>query len=107
MNEIVARLKRLLAEMPDTLSRHEAEQFVRESLKRALVLEYGEIRTHWVRSGVSWKLVAHVPARLHYLGCLVDIFDVVDAAVERVDLKDTAQLTEADFIECIRVLRGI
>lgn len=107
MTEIVARLKKLLAEMPDSLSRPEAEEFVRESLKQALVLEYGEIRTHWVRTGVTWKLVVHVPTRLHYLDCLVDIFDVVDAAVERVDLKDTAQLTEADFIECIRALRGI
>lgn len=103
--ELQERVSHYLAMLPKTMTRRQVEEFVRESLCKALVIEPvgRSLITLWWDND---KLHVELPSRLHYHDAIEDITDAVDQAVARVDVNDAVSISPEEFIDRMRRLRG-
>lgn len=103
--ELQERVDHYLAMLPISMTRRQVEEFVRESLAKALLIDragVGLIRIWWD----DMKLHVELPSRLHYQNFIEDITAAVDQAVARVDVNDAVSISPEEFRDRMRRLRG-
>lgn len=96
------RVRALVAVLPPRMLRDDLLAWLRERLPPTLGLRPSEVRIEWQLD----RLDVVIPTRAQYLGIEDVIIQVIEEAVARVDIADAQQLTDEQFRERARGLRG-
>lgn len=96
------RLRKRLERLPAKMRRDELERALLLWLPQILSVFPEEVKLTWNID----TLEVEIPTRPHYIEIVDDLHSIIEEAVARVDVSDTRQLTDEQFAQRARGLRG-